>query len=462
MKLACLLLPSLAAISLAATETPSPSPETEIRFSESVPLTNQDQIVLERFIGHAVSFAGGLTEEKLANKCREKGPESFCWVEFRYLNCLNVAYQLTGDTHYLDLFRDSFALFRKIMTKGPDEYWGWYGKPIPSRRLKDQPDLEIDELQMNFRAIALLSLWVELARDDPDYAKANKDVIDSYLDLMEKHLFPKWDERGFFVMIPGQGGVYRGLDYPSPNRVTLSFEKMAIMVHACLSLYRGTGNDLYLKRALQLGAWFKSNLILKDDHYEWMSWLPTGQWDVHSTKEDSWAPRWMGPDPNGAWYVSSLSIALNLYQHGLLFNEVDLGRFLKTQKTMCWNGDMQAPEYRTVAGVKNKWVKGRFLSNQLAHYDPTLQELAFHGPHEDEALKHSENSWHGGSNAQDYVQEKFIMEPIISENPQPYRDYGTGFLEDDNNKAFYDVLTSPENNAARKPSHLLILTEPQS
>lgn len=293
---------------------------------------------------------------------------------------------------------------------------------------------------MNFRAISLLAGWVELARRDKDYAAKNTETIKAYLELMEKHLFPKWDARRHFAEIPGRGGVYYGLDYPIPTKVTLSHEKLSIMVDGLLKLHHVTGNGAYLRRALQVGAWYKSCLSLKDDHYEWMSWVPAGKWDVDPSKEDAWRVGWIAPDPNGPWYVTSLSIAMNLYQHGLLFDDTDLARFVKTQKTMCWNGDMEKPEYRTVAGATSKWVKGRFLSHQLANYDTTLRKLAFDGPHEAETLKDADNSWKGGANAQDYVREKFLVGPQVAKGQEPYAAVGEKFLADKGNKEFYDGL----------------------
>jgi hypothetical protein len=431
------------------------APPAAMKFVEGLTLDADDRVVLERFVGHAGAYAEGLTAEKVLERCRE-APEMFAWVEFRHLNCLNVAYELTGDVRYLDLLRDRFGLFRSIMSTGPDEYLGWYGKPIEPRRLKDQPDLQIDELQMNFRAISLLAGWVELARGNKDYAAANAETIAAWVELMEKHLFPKWDARGHFVEIPGRGGVYRGLDYPIPTLGTLSFEKLSIMVDALLRLHRVTGNDAYLRRALQVGAWFKSNLVLKDGHYEWMSWVPSGKWDIHPDKPDAWRVGWIAPDPNGPWYVASLSIALGLYQHGLLFTEADLQRFVKTQKTMCWNGDMEQPEYRTVAGTTGQYVKGRFLSHQVSHYDPVLRKLAFDGPHEAEQLAGSASPWAGGANAQDYVREKFLMAPRIAKHPRPYAAVGERFLADQGNRAFYDGLflevEPPGAAAPRSPS----------
>ena len=428
-----------------------------ITFRKDLKLNGDDETILRAFITHAVEYADKLTAENVAAKCAE-APEMFAWIQFRYLNCLNLAYELTGNTAYLDLLKNRFALFQKALHKSDDGYLGWWGKPIKPRQLKDNPGLQIEELQMTFRAIGMLSRWVELARSNPAYVKANAATIDAYVELMTKSLYPKWDAHGFFAEIPGRGGVYHGLEHPHPWKVTLSFEKLSIVVDGLLALYRVTGDERYLRRALEIGAWFRSNLILKDGHYEWMSWVPAGPWDVSPTKDDAWAVSWIAPDPNGPWYVAALSIAMNLYQHGVLFDDTDLARFIATQKTMCWNGDMDKPEYRTVAGTTSKWVKGRFLSDQLAHYDPTLRRLAFAGPHEAQRVKDAASSWKGGANAQDYVREKYLMAPKVAENPKPYAAAGKAFLAKPENKAFCDKLAAETKDAnhpvPRKPSDM--------
>ena len=411
-----------------------------ISFKDSLKLTDNDRIILNGFIQHAVDFADKVNPESVAKKCHES-PESFAWVDFRHLNCLTIAYQLTEDTQYLDLFHDSFAVYRSIMKTGSDDYLGWYGLALKPRRLKDNPDLEVDEIQMSFRAISILSTWIAAARSNESYASTHTAQITALLALMEEHLFPKWDARGFFLSVPGKGGVYQGLEFPIEGQTTLPYEKLGIMHHGCLQLYNITGNPIYMKRALELGMWFKAHLALKDGHYEWFNWVPASQRDVHPEKEDSWRS-WIAPDPQGGWYVSGLSIALNLYKYGLLFDDQDLERFIKTQKTQCWNGDFEKPIYASVNGTtpaESKWIKGRFLSDQLARYDAELSRLAFTGIHETFRVEKAGNPWHGGANAQGYILAKYLSH-TGPDNKYPAQALGDLFLSDPFNQEFYGTL----------------------
>jgi len=192
-----------------------------------------------------------------------------------------------------------------------------------------------------------------------------------------------------------------------------------------------------------------------------MSWSPAGLWDVATDKEDAWKVSWIGPDPNAEWYVAALSIALNLYQMNLLFTDEDLARFIRTQRDMCWNGNLENPEYRTVAGMTGKYVKGRFLSLQIAHYDPTLAQLGFEGVHAEEARKNSTHPWKGGLLAQNYIREKFLRSSLVKADPHPDRTFGDRFVADPENQAFVGSLSfdvrEPSPSTPRKPSEARFL-----
>ncbi len=441
-----------------------PSASQAMEFPAKLNLSDDERVVLERYIGHATRYAGALTAEKVAKRCQES-PEMFAWEEFPTLAILLDAFQLTGDTRYLDQFKQSFSLFAALLTKGDDGYLGWYGKPIPLRRPADNPEVQIDELQMNFRAIAILSRWVELARTDRAYAQANEETIKEYLSLIGQHLFPKWDARGFFVDLGAAGGTYRGLDYPlcrlQKPGATLPFEKSSIVVDGLLALYRVTGDPRYMDRAVRLGVRYKHCLTLRDGHYEWMSWDPAGSWDADPSKPDAWIVGWIAPDPLGEWYAAAVSMAVNLHQYGLVFDDEDIARFVTTQKTRCWNGDFTKPEYRTVAGegsAQNKYIKGRFLSYPLALYDPELTRLAFHGPHEKEILQQSTNPWLGGVALSPYVRARYLTAPLLAEGGAPFADYGKDYLSHAASRDMYQSLlfrvVEPGRVTPLKPSQM--------
>ncbi|WP_269539256.1 hypothetical protein [Cerasicoccus fimbriatus] len=434
-----------------------------IAYRDSVPVANDDdRAVLDAFVGHAVSAATP-NEDKIDKVFKEDGVEMLAWIDFKNLNLLNTAYELTGDTQYLDLFKQGMQHYLDRVTVFTDGYRGWSGVTIPPRKPKDNPDKQVEEIQSTFRGIYVLARWVALAKSAPDYAAANEATIKEYLDLCENNLFPKWDARGYWTMLTHAGGVYHGLDYPDSRGVSLSFEKLSIMVEGLLALHDASGKPLYLKRALQIGAWYKSNLIPKDGHYEWMSWVPAGPWDINPDNPEKWKVGWMAPDPNAGWYITAQSIALNLYQRGLLFDDADIDMFVKTATTMCWNGDMENPEFRNVAGETSKWIKGEFFSDQLAPYDQKMSTFGFEGYRAKQALADKDSSWKGGIQRNDYIEAKFLMRPQIDAGTkQPLANVGETFLADDANRAFYERLKTfaVPTNAAPPTSPGMMFADP--
>lgn len=428
------------------------------RFAPGLEPAGQDRVVLTRFIGHAVAAADALTAAGVAKRQAES-PEMFAWVEFPALDCLLDAYELTGDSAHLDRFLRAFALFEAGLEPCADGQPGWLGRPIPPRRRADQPDLRIDELQMNFRAIAIVARWARLARRDAAYAAAHAADAERLLALALRHLYPKWDGRGFYVDLGRAGGVYRGLDHPlcTPEEpgTTLSFEKTAIVVDGLVELHLATGDAGCLRRAIALGARFKRCLSLADGCYAWMSWDPAGAWDADPAKPDAWRVSWIAPDPKGEWYAAAVSIAVRLHRLGLVFDDEDLRRFVATQRTRCWNGDLERPVYRTVLAAavgSNPHIAGRFLAYDLAGYDPELGRLAFAGPHEPEVLAQSANPWKGGTALRGYVRGKFLRDHAHEAAA------GAAFLADPAARAFHDGLryevVAPGRVAPARPSLL--------
>ena len=135
-----LLIPSLlllAAGPLPADEAGAPVGK-DITFRKDLQLTPDDETILRAFITHAVEYADKLTADSVAAECA-KAPEMFAWVQFRYLDCLNTAYELTGDTKYLDLLKDRFAFFQKALRKSDDGLSRLVGQADPATTAQGQP-----------------------------------------------------------------------------------------------------------------------------------------------------------------------------------------------------------------------------------------------------------------------------------------------------------------------------------
>ena len=102
-------------------------------------------------------------------------------------------------------------------------------------------------------------------------------------------------------------------------------------------------------KAIKLGTSFKNCLTLVDGRYQWNYWDPAGEWDIDPEDTRKWK-HWIGAEHRSGYYSLSLSQAVLLYENELLFNRTDIERFVKTQTTVCWNGDLDNPEWARVDG----------------------------------------------------------------------------------------------------------------
>ena len=419
----------------------SANASAEVEFRSDLDLNESDRVVLERFVEHASTWAKGVTPEKAAATLDEAG-ETFAWVDFRFLDALLTAYELTGDPAHLAQFHKAFGVYRGLMTEGDDGYLGWWGQAIPPARPEDNPDVKVDELQSNFRGLGIVARWAKLAQENEAFAAEHQSVIDDALTLCTEHLLPKWDDRGYYTDLGERGAVYHGLRYPLDERGnTLPHEKASIALEAIIRLHEATGDPAHLERAIKLGTFLKQALFLEGEHYEWYNWNPAGPWDVKPDGSDAWDVTWMAPDPRGPWYAAAADNMVRLYRLGLVFDDADLDRLIQTQRTQCWNGDLDNPQWRTVAGETSQWVKGKFLCYGLACYDDTLAELAFTGVNEQEAVAASEKAWQGTVGIEDYVRERYLHRPLIDgRGSHPDRGIGEAYLADPQRKHAYDRL----------------------
>lgn len=90
----------------------------------------EDQAILESFPRHTEIIIEGITDYAVA---RIEQAEDICWVWSRYLRMPLVAYKITGDVKYLDLFvRGAITLLTRLR-KGSGGDLGFRGLPL--RRL---------------------------------------------------------------------------------------------------------------------------------------------------------------------------------------------------------------------------------------------------------------------------------------------------------------------------------------
>jgi hypothetical protein len=329
------------------------------------------------------------------------------------------------------------------LTAGPDGFLGWYGKVDPDYADPNDPDRRIDAVISSFGAAEVVCDFLALVADDPTAAAKYAARRTEYLDLIENQLIGKHEVRGDYVDMGQAGAIYRmppkGLR-PSVTRLTLPHNKNSIIVRGLLALYHLTGTDEYARRAVKVGTRFKRSLTLKDGHYEWNYWDPAGEWDISTESANKWK-HWVGPEHRGGYYASSLSQAAALYHYGLVFDSTDMDRFLRTQLDMCWNGDLEHPQWSRVDGTRPpQYTQGEYIASSLAPFSEKVAEYLYAGKRQEHYLASAGDPWQGGAIAGGWLSGKLIAYPAAKGGKQLNLDLGKQFLAKPENSAVAAAL----------------------
>ena len=400
----------------------------------------KDQEIVQAFLGYVEKVPEWVTAAKCKSMAAEK-PEGYTWILLRYLHMPLTAYRLTGDVRYLDMFVATFAKMRAAMTEGPDGYLGWYGEPLPLFRDPEKPNVKVDVIISSFRAVMALSEFVEVVDRDPALARKYAGQRAEYLRLCEDHLVKKWDARGNYVDLGKNGAVYRThADLRDvKGHLTQPHNKHSIITQALLRLYCATGNGEYMKKAVKLGTRFKHCLSLKDGHYVWNYWDYAGPWDIDPKDNTKWK-HWIGPEHKSTYYGLSLSMAVVLYQYGVVFDHEDIDRFLKTPLEITWNGDSENPQWFKVDGRKPWNKESPYMCAALAPFDHKIEQFVYFGPQQDKRVASAGNAWQGGVVADGWIVGKYLDLPRAKGGKQGYVDAGNRFREKKENRDFLESL----------------------
>jgi len=366
-----------------------------------------DRPVLEAFLKHVDGSAGWCTAERMEQFARR--PEDIVWQASGYIRLPLLAYRLTGDAAYLDAFVERCDALFACLTKGPDGFLGWYGLPLDLFRHPDHPDRKADVVLTSFEAAHLVADFAGAVQADASLRRRYARPAKRYLDVAEEHLVRKWDARGCFKDLGQRGAVYVTHPDLKPVKASLTqpHNKHAKIARALLALYKATGHDAHLAKAVKLAARFKRCLSLEGGRYRWNYWDPAGPWDVQPENRGQWK-HWIGPEHRGGYYSLSLSQAVLLYEHGLVFDRADVDRFVRTQTEVCWNGDLERPRWARVDG---RAADQRYLCSLLAPFDERIYRVAFTGPAQRERVERRAHSWQGSVVAAGYLETKYLTCP---------------------------------------------------
>jgi len=396
-----------------------------------------DRQIVAAFLRHVDGSARDCTPERMAKFASQ--PEDITWQASLYIELPLVAYRLTGDGKYLDAFTTRMDALFACLTKGPDGFLGWYGLPLSLFRHPDHPDRKVDVIITSFTLARLAAEFAAIVQADPALAAKHGKAAARYLDIAEQHLVLKWDARGCYRELPDGGAVYTTHPDLKPVKAALTqpHNKHSKIIRSLLTLYAATGKDAYVIKAIRLGVRFKRCLRLVDGRYVWNYWDPAGPWDVNPEKKGEWK-HWMGAEHRGGYYGLSLSQAVLLYEHGLLFDREDMDRFVKTQTTVCWNGDAARPQWKRVDGRGSDQV---YLCSALSPFDERIYAMAYGPRAQAERLKGKDHSWQGSVVAMGWLEFKLLTWPRWKGGEPAEADVVAPFLAKPANRALLEKLT---------------------
>ena len=370
-----------------------------------------DWQILEALLEHVDQSAARCTPERMAKFAAQ--PEDIVWLASHYVRMPLVAYRLTGNQEYLDAFVKRMDTLYACLERGPDGFLGWYGRPLELFRNPRRPGQKVDVVLTSFEMAGLLAEFARVVQPDIQLADRYRESVRRYLSLAEDHLIKKWDVRGAYRDLGSLGAVY--ITHPDLKPVKASLtqphNKHAKITAALLGLYAATEKDEYLVNAIKLGTRFKHCLTRIGDRYQWNYWDPAGPWDVHPEDPERWK-HWIGAEHRSGYYSLSVSQAVLLHEHGLVFDRVDIDRFLKTQIGVCWNGDRENPRWARVDGRR---ADSRYLCTWLAPSDRRVYEMAFGAAAQEERLDGKNHPWQGGVVACTWLEMKYLVYPKWSD-----------------------------------------------
>jgi hypothetical protein len=271
-----------------------------------------------------------------------------------------------------------------------------------------------------------------------------------YLDIAEQHLVLKWDARGCYRDLGNAGAVYTTHPGLKPVKASLTqpHNKHSKIIRSLLALYAATGRDAYLVKAVKLGTRFKRCLRLVDGRYSWHYWDPAGPWDVHPEDKAKWK-HWMGAEHRAGYYSLSLSQAVLLYEHGLVFDRKDMDGFVQTQMTVCWNGDVNAPKWKRVDG---RATDAAYLCSALSPFDERIFAMAYGAPAQAARLKGKDHSWQGSVVAMGWLEFKLLTWPRWQGGKPAEADVVAPFLAKPANRALIERLAFEVTAPGYEPS----------
>lgn len=289
------------------------------------------------------------------------------WRAERFLE----AYEASGDTGYIAA---AVSYFNRLLEKthtSPDGYRGWVGPYVYDNTYHTDAHIADAILTAHMLAIAERILVRE-----PEKLAAFADDARAYVAFARRDVIEKWDARGTWfedgpygywvtwpMMFVGEDRSARVETNTRHDRLGYQWNKQTEMARIALFLYRITGDVSYREIAARLGRLFKSRLALHEDHYTWNYWEPVYEGDIASL-EGKKLVHWVGTHPHRHYQIKELNFVVEAFHAGIVFDETDIRRFVRTHDEVMWNGSFRRPQWRNSDAGIIEAVRGTYETPQ--------------------------------------------------------------------------------------------------
>jgi hypothetical protein len=278
--------------------------------------------------------------------------EDFCWNAAYDMGRFLEYYTLTKNTEWLNAGISYYDFLISKLDTDPDGYKGWIG-PYEYDPRYWQDALVGDAIL--FKGLLDFSI---LVLEDNNLNKSYGTKARAYVTLASRNFAEKWDKRGTWYE-DGPYGSYIGFNkFMKPGAMSTwitdtavtrtgishPFNKQLDAGQVFLRLYRITGKKEYKDRAQRIYFTLKSHFQYFDGHYCWNYFEPLTPADIDLVKKDTKHGVWVHPFRSG-YQAGEVEKIAEAYHYGIVFDEEDIKRIIRTNLDVMWNKDKLNPQF---------------------------------------------------------------------------------------------------------------------
>lgn len=268
--------------------------------------------------------------------------EASAWHAAYVASDFLLGYEAYGNVKWLEEGEKFYDFLISKLTKDPDGYEGWIGETINQTEKVRADALVGDAIMCEF-----LVEFALIVRGKPELQARFGAKADEYVKLVRRIIWDKWNHRGCYYEDAGYGGYHthdkvidgatgKWLDRPS-SVISDNLNKHYSAGRVILRLWRLDPRPEYKERVIKIFSRAKAmwRHFPDEDRIVWNFWMPQGPYDLEGTAPKSW----VGVHSSRAGYqAGEVGDWIEVYDSGLVFEQKDFERIIRTNHWMADNG----------------------------------------------------------------------------------------------------------------------------